>query len=84
MEVDLKTHEIFINSKCGLISMTQELHVYDTFEGGMLFFYTHSNKITLNKIIGRSKVENMPIVDTKNSESEWKVCNNEELQLALD
>ena len=64
--------------------MTPEEHVYDSPSGDFIFFFPNKNKITTNKIIGRDKQQNMPIVDTKNNESEWSVSNNEELEMALE
>ena len=84
MEIDNYTHEIFTNFKCGLISMTQEKHVYDTQKGDFLFFYPSRNKITINRVVGRTKKTNLPIVKTEINESEWEVNDNEELKMALD
>lgn len=83
MEPDINTYHIFSGSKCGLISMTQEKHVYDTQKGEFLFFYPKINKLTLHKITGINTEFNMPIVDFDN-EIDWKVSDNKELQIALD
>lgn len=84
MEIDIKTHEIFIESKCGLISMTNKEHVYDTPAGDLIFFLPQDNKITVNKVVGRNTALNMPIVDTKNTDSEWVINNNDDLKMALE
>ncbi len=84
MEINIKTHELFIESKCGLISMTPEEHIYDSPSEDLIFFYPKNNKIILRKITGRDYSLNMPIVDFKNNEGEWFVKDNEELEMALE
>lgn len=84
MEIDIRTHEIFIEHKCGLVHMTQEEHLYDSLSENLIFFYPKYNKMILHKIIGTDNEKNLPIVDTKSNESEWTVNNNEELEMALD
>jgi hypothetical protein len=64
--------------------MTKERIVYDTQKSDFIFFYPSKNRITVNRVIGRSKEENMPIISTDTNDSEWEIENNEELQIALD
>ena len=49
----------------------KEKQVYDTPSGDFLFFYPSINKMTLNKVVGRNKEMNMPIVRTEINEKEW-------------
>lgn len=63
MIVDTTTFKMFIDHKCGLVSMSEELHVYDTISNHLLFFRPLKNKITLHNIIGSDKEMNMPVVD---------------------
>jgi len=83
MECNEKTWDLFSKNKCGLISLSKEKVVHDTLSGDFLFFYPLSNKLTLNKNIGRDSELNMPIVNTKNSEKEWVVNSNADLEKAL-
>lgn len=84
MDIDIRTHEIFISSKCGLISMSKNEHVYDSPSGRFIFFYPKENKMTINKILEINEQTNMPIVSMKEIENEWSVSNNEELEIAVD
>ena len=72
MECNTETFKLFTDNKCGMVSMDgKEKHVYDTPSGDLLFFYPSRNKMTLNKVIGRDKEMNMPIVRTEINEKEW-------------
>ena len=84
MEITDKTHEIFIIAKCGLVSMTGDKHIYVCSNGDLIFFYPALNVLRLHKVTERDTEHNMPIVNTKTFESEWKVNNNEDVEMALE
>ena len=72
MECNKETFEIFAKNRCGMVMMDgKEKQVYDTPKGDVLFFYPSRNKMTLNKVVGRNKEMNMPIVQTEINEKEW-------------
>lgn len=77
------TFKIFIDNKCGLISMGPDIHVYDIPNGDFLFFYPSKNKLILKKVVGRDYEMNMPILNDTN-EKEWlNVDNNNTLKNIL-
>ncbi len=83
MKCSTKTFSIFTRAKCGLVSMSNDKLVHDTVNGDIIFFYPFQNKLTLNKVTGRSEKFNMPIVETEINIKEWKVETNEQLEIAL-
>ena len=84
MECNKETFEIFAKNRCGMVMMDgKEKQVYDTPKGDVLFFYPSRNKMTLNKVVGRNKEMNMPIVQTEINEKEWEIKDNSELSAVL-
>lgn len=84
MKCSTKTFSTFTNAKCGLVSMSKDKLVHDTPNGVILFFYPFQNKMTLNKVIGRSEEYNLPIIQKEIHIKEWKIENNEQLEIALN
>ncbi len=83
MKCSTKTFSTFTNAKCGLVSMSKDKLVHDTPNGDILLFYPFQNKMTLNKVVGRSEEYNMPIIQTETNIKEWKIETNEQLEIAL-